>query len=386
MSKDSIPMEYCIICGKPIINRRVYAKTCSDECSKKLHEISMKKYYCSHKEDFRNYRLTHKEYFKTRGKVYREKNKSYLLEKYRNYRNLHKDEINAKNRLRHKENRPEKFCVVCGQKIMNLRQGGPKTCSEECHKIRQRELRKNKPKNFITRLCIICNKQFNKESFGKHLQSLGGIKTCSEKCAKQLNNQTLSKNKKKYQSKLKFYVLQHYSNGTPKCACCGETHFEFLTIDEIFGNKHPHLHKHFYRWIIDNNYPENFQILCVECNWLKGVNKTRFCSAHHPELYITSQELTYQKEKDITLEHYSTPVTQCACCGETNKRLLTIDHIHGDGKQHRQKIGKNIYRWIIQNNFPEGFQILCMNCNFIKGVQDKPFCKVHHPELYEIHS
>ena len=30
---------------------------------------------------------------------------------------------------------------------------------------------------------------------------------------------------------------------------------------------------------------------------------------------------------------------------------------------------QNLHRWIILNNFPDGFQILCTNCNFAKGMK-----------------
>ena len=33
--------------------------------------------------------------------------------------------------------------------------------------------------------------------------------------------------------------------------------------------------------------------------------------------------------------------------------------------------GEALNRWIIQNNFPKGFQILCQNCNFAKGHYEK---------------
>ena len=60
----------------------------------------------------------------------------------------------------------------------------------------------------------------------------------------------------------------------------------------------------------------------------------------------------------------------CACCGETHKEFLTVDHINGDGKEHRKLAGgntKGIYRWLKKHNFPPGFRILCMNCNFALG-------------------
>jgi hypothetical protein len=47
-------------------------------------------------------------------------------------------------------------------------------------------------------------------------------------------------------------------------------------------------------------------------------------------------------------------------------RFLTVDHINNDGAEHRRKIGAGIcslYWWLKKNHFPDGFQILCYNCN-----------------------
>lgn len=64
----------------------------------------------------------------------------------------------------------------------------------------------------------------------------------------------------------------------------------------------------------------------------------------------------------------------CSCCGETELAFLTIDHIDGNGAEHRREMaaernspwgqaGHATYRWLRKNNFPEGFQVLCANCN-----------------------
>jgi hypothetical protein len=72
---------------------------------------------------------------------------------------------------------------------------------------------------------------------------------------------------------------------------------------------------------------------------------------------------------------------RCACCGETEESFLTLDHINNDGAQHRREIAKNwqskngngkgvsatVFGWIRRNNFPPGFQVLCINCNFSKA-------------------
>lgn len=71
----------------------------------------------------------------------------------------------------------------------------------------------------------------------------------------------------------------------------------------------------------------------------------------------------HQRDKQIVFDHYG---NGCACCGEDLKEFLTIDHIFGGGNKHR-KLTRDTYRWLIKNNFPEGFRLLCMNCNFSIG-------------------
>jgi hypothetical protein len=61
----------------------------------------------------------------------------------------------------------------------------------------------------------------------------------------------------------------------------------------------------------------------------------------------------------------------CRCCGETHKMFLTIDHVGNDGAEMRRtgthsRGGTAFYQWLRKNGFPEGFQVLCMNCNFGK--------------------
>lgn len=74
------------------------------------------------------------------------------------------------------------------------------------------------------------------------------------------------------------------------------------------------------------------------------------------------------KLKKQVFDHYG---NQCACCGEIEEKFLSIDHVNGGGNQHRKQIssgydsgGGQTYLWLIRNNFPDGFQLLCMNCNW----------------------
>jgi hypothetical protein len=61
----------------------------------------------------------------------------------------------------------------------------------------------------------------------------------------------------------------------------------------------------------------------------------------------------------------------CACCGESRIEFLAIDHINGDGAQHRRETGlggMSMYLWLSKNGYPAGFRALCMNCNFALGA------------------
>jgi hypothetical protein len=57
---------------------------------------------------------------------------------------------------------------------------------------------------------------------------------------------------------------------------------------------------------------------------------------------------------------------KCICCSQDNLELLDIDHIGGGGCQHRKTIkraGPSFFRWLRQQKYPAGYQIMCMNCN-----------------------
>ena len=105
------------------------------------------------------------------------------------------------------------------------------------------------------------------------------------------------------------------------------------------------------RW--EKNHPEKYKLLCSRRN------KTQ-----------------YRKHQRIVLEHYSQGKLACAYCGFNDIRALSIDHINGGGEKARREAGVSgdgFYRWLIKNNFPDGLQVLCMNCQFIKRHTNNEF-------------
>lgn len=63
---------------------------------------------------------------------------------------------------------------------------------------------------------------------------------------------------------------------------------------------------------------------------------------------------------------------QCACCGEQEPTFLAIDHVNNDGNTQRSELGQGsfkIYRWLKNQGYPDGYQVLCHNCNYAKHVR-----------------
>ncbi len=69
------------------------------------------------------------------------------------------------------------------------------------------------------------------------------------------------------------------------------------------------------------------------------------------------------------INHYSKGLNVCSCCGESDVRFLTIDHINGGGRQDKDfNGGNNRYRKLISKGYPDGFQVLCFNCNCARAI------------------
>lgn len=121
--------------------------------------------------------------------------------------------------------------------------------------------------------------------------------------------------------------------------------------------------------------PDGRRYECRECTRSRT---RRYYESHRQE--AAEQKRRYQADRrSQVLSHYG---TSCACCGTAEN--LSIDHIDGNGKQHRQELfghsqgraSSGFYHWLVKQGFPPGYQTLCLRCNVSKGRGER--CALDH--------
>lgn len=171
------------------------------------------------------------------------------------------------------------YCSKCGSKIGEFPDSYyQKRVCLDCKKKRRYELQLQWIKD---------NKEWIKKYRGQHIDKWNAnrrknyAKNKQEERRKrniwnEKNIELVKMYKKRSRQKKRLSCLTHYGGDPPKCQCCGETEYGFLTIDHINndGNEHRKQIKIdcIYGWLIKNNFPEGFQVLCYNCNLGKAQN------------------------------------------------------------------------------------------------------------------
>jgi len=118
-------------------------------------------------------------------------------------------------------------------------------------------------------------------------------------------------------------------------------------------------------------------ILCRKCDRLKpsfdfykNHRTCKVCQGHLGQKYKGGRSRWRQRRKVEVISHYSDGEMTCAKCGFSDLRALSIDHISGDGANHKRSRKGDLYGWLRKHKYPSGFQVLCMNCQFIKAYEN----------------
>lgn len=163
---------------------------------------------------------------------------------------------------RYKNAKENSICFNCGKITINN-----KTRCEDCS-LKHNENRKQEyNKSLENNLCVICRK--NQVNEGRR------CKECIEKRNKWFQKSDTKQKYKTRRDENKKMVIEHYGS---KCVCCGENNISFLSMDHINNDGREHRKQvgegaNFYKWILDNNFPQDIlQVLCFNCNFSKYLN------------------------------------------------------------------------------------------------------------------
>lgn len=130
-----------------------------------------------------------------------------------------------------------------------------------------------------------------------------------------------------------------------------------------------------------NSIPLNKILNCLDCGVV--LNNNNWLSYHRSKGFRLCKECNkVRKNKENLLLKEQTIMEyggKCVCCADRNVIFLTMDHIDGNGAEHRKTInskykmtGVKFYRWLRQQGYPkDNYRILCFNCNFAMHVLGK---------------
>lgn len=83
-----------------------------------------------------------------------------------------------------------------------------------------------------------------------------------------------------------------------------------------------------------------------------------------------------KRAKSEALTYYGNGICACVICGENRLGCLSLDHINDNRTEETARLGKpkywggpTLYIWLRKRNYPEGYQTLCMNCQWLKRLK-----------------
>ena len=106
----------------------------------------------------------------------------------------------------------------------------------------------------------------------------------------------------------------------------------------------------------------------VYCNPCNALNVREWYDAHPGMRTQRAHESKYALRAEALMRYGRI----CACCGEERREFLALDHINGDGAEHRRGMprgGLAVPLDLKRRGWPDGIQILCHNCNSAKQFE-----------------
>ena len=176
--------------------------------------------------------------------------------------------------------------------------------------------------------CTACGVSKDESEFNRDKQRRDGLHPSCKHCKSQ------DSKKRRAASPRKAHVVTCSEKRCPKCGVTDPA--------SEFG--------------VDSNNSGGLRARCIVCARIKT-----------PEARAAEMSRGFVRRRanrDRVLAHYG---GRCVCCGEERREFLAIDHINGGGGKHIKSIKMPLTEWLIKNGMPEGFRVLCHNCNMARG-------------------
>ena len=140
--------------------------------------------------------------------------------------------------------------------------------------------------------------------------------------------------------------------------------WSYEAIGKLYGVSRQRIHQ-----VLTGYKSKNFQ------EYRKVYRRYYKTTENGKRLHRVAEKRLRQRVKKFVLSHYGNGQLACVSCSFHDIRALTIDHIEGGGNKHKaelkmQRGGSRFYNWLIKNDYPLGYQTLCMNCQLIKRFEN----------------
>lgn len=116
-----------------------------------------------------------------------------------------------------------------------------------------------------------------------------------------------------------------------------------------------------------------FCTICGETMMAKKAQKNR-CNPCRKKYLKDYQKLSSTKERrarqhrQLRERAFAGYGGRCVCCKENRFEFLALDHVNGGGRKDREtRSTQQIARFVVKNNHPDEFRVLCHNCNSAVG-------------------
>lgn len=257
---------------------------------------------------------------------------------------------------------------------MNICRNGHELTESNIYSLRKRDGR-------IHKLCKTC-KRLNRKRYHKIHRNSSNRKSASWKKAA-LNDGKCSncatvgvsspesvycirclERKKVYRQNIKIDVIKLYGGC---CNRCGIRNIDFLTIHhknndgniERVATKNHGGSSFYKRLLMLEKRRSDLELLCFNCN----------LRIHRMNSKDTTASRCNLRTKIKLLSLYG---DHCNYCGEKDPLVLCVDHINNNGKLDRMQFGTStaFYRHLLKIKPRKDIQILCLNCNESKRIQN----------------